>query len=248
MKTGLIVFLTTAVLAGGQDLERTFPLSNTATTQDLQELATVIRSTADIRQLAADAERKSITIHGNNDQIALMEWLLTSLDAPTGTVNLSKHKYRMPPGTDANVVAVFSLTQVGTVQDLAEVGTVVRSMVEIPRLFVYSARKAMVARGTPEQIDLVEWLVRELDQPVDTPKPTRREYTVPGPGFPDNVVRVFSLKPNTPVQRLQQIAKQVRVTTGVRRLFTYNAARTITLRGTPSQVEQAYQMIGDLDR
>lgn len=106
----------------------------------------------------------------------------------------------------------------------------------------------MVARGTPEQIDLAEWLVPQLDQPATAAKQVKLEYIVPGPGDPDNVVRLFALRPGGTEQRLQEIATEVRTTTQVRRLFTYSAPRIITLRGTPGQVEQANQMIGALDR
>ena len=251
MQTRLFVFLTASVLAPGQDLERTFPLNYNATPQDLQEVLTMIRAIADVKQVDANAEGSSIAIHGSSDQIALTEWLLTTLHAPAGSVSSEKRKYQMPAGKDdAPVVAAFNLAHAGTVRNLQEVATVVRSIGEIRRLFVYTAREAIAVRGTRAQIDLAERLVNELDRPVDTlPSAGRREYTTPGPGFPDNVVRVFSLKPETTMQRLQEIALQVRVTTGVRRLFTYNAARAITLlKGTPSQVEQAYQMIAERDR
>ena len=209
----------------------------------------MIRAIADIKQMDTNTEGRSLAIHGSSDQIALTEWLLTNLDAPAGSAKSETRKYQIPPGTDdARFVAGFYMPHAGTVWSLQALGTVVRSIGEIRRLFIYTSPKAMVVRGTPEEIDLAEWLLKELDQPVDMAKPSRREYTVPEPGFPDNVVRVFSLKPNTPTQRLQEIALQVRVTTGARRLFTYNGAKTIALRGTPSQVEQSSQMIAEQDR
>ena len=115
-------------------------------------------------------------------------------------------------------------------------------------MFTYSARRAIIARGTIEQIDLAEWLIDQLEQPNNAANPVKREYSVPGPGDPDTVVRVFSIKHSATPQRFQEIATQVRTTTQVRRLFTYAAPRIITLRGTPGQVEHANQMITELDR
>ncbi len=245
MKSSLIVLLIASVLAVGQDLERTFSLRKAPTPQAVQEAATVIRATGDIRQMDADAERRSITVRASTDQLALTEWLVGKLDAPAG----ENGRHQLPPSKDEDrVVAVLHVPHAATPQSLQEIATVVRSIGDIRRVFIYSPPKAMVLRGTPEQIDLAEWLVNELDQPVDSAKPARREYTVPGPGYPDNVVRVFSFKPTITPQRFQEIATQVRVTTQVRRLYTYSTARTIAVRGTPSQVEQAYQMMREADR
>ena len=258
MRTKPIVFLAASVLACGaagqstadEGLDRTFHLSHQSGAEP--ELATVIQATADLRQVTTDPERRSLSIHGTPDQIALTEWLLKYLDAPPSASesNAAAPRYQLPLSRkdEANVVGVFYLPHVETAQSLQEVATTVRSVSDTRRLFIYTARKAMVVRGTAVQIDLADWLVKELDQPAYSAGSMKREYTVPGPGFPDNVVRVFSLKPDVSPQRFQEIAKQVRVTTEVRRLFTYNAPRVITLRGTPGQVEQAYQMISEVNR
>ena len=147
-----------------------------------------------------------------------------------------------------NVVSVFYLPHTESVQSLQEVATVVRGIGDIRRMFTYNARRVIVARGTVEQMDLAEWLMNQLEQPANAATPVKREYSVPGPGDPDNVVRVFSVRHSATPQRFQEIATQVRTTTQVRRLFTYAAPRIITLRGTPGQVEHANQMISELDR
>lgn len=257
MGTKFIVFLATALIALGQSaadqsLDRTFNLNHVDTPRDMQEIATVIRSVGDATQVAAEAERKVLTVHGTSDEMAVTKWLLEYLDLPdipANAPNSPKRRYQMPASKNGdNVIAVFYLPQMETLQSFQEVGTVVRSIGEIRRLFTYSARRAIVARGTPEQIDLAEWLLNELEQPVNTVNPGKREYIVPGPGDPDNIVRVFSLKQSATPQRFQEIATQVRITTQARRLFTYLSARIITVRGTPSQVEQANQLITELNR
>ena len=103
-------------------------------------------------------------------------------------------------------------------------------------------------RGTAEQVGLAEWLVNQLDQPANAASAGKREYSVPGPGDPDNVVRVFSLTHAATVQRLQELAVQVRTMTRARRVFIYRAPRIIALRGTPGQVEQADQLIRERDQ
>ena len=228
---------------------RVFYLTHAETTQKLQELATIVRSTGDIRRLFTYAAPRAMVARGTADQIALAEWLVNNLDTPAKVANPVERKYLMPPGKDRdNVVRVFYLVHTETVQNLQEVATLVRSISDIRRLFVYTSPRAIATRGTPEQIGLAEWLVNELDQPANAATSGKREYSVPGPGDPDNVVRVFSLTHAGTAQRLQEIAVQVRTMTQVRRLFTYNESRIIALRGTPGQVEQADQMIRERDR
>jgi hypothetical protein len=62
------------------------------------------------------------------------------------------------------------------------------------------------------------------------------------------VVRVFYLTQSESPQRLQQIATEVRKTTAVKRIFTYNAPRAMTLRGTSAQIALADRLIADRER
>jgi general secretion pathway protein D len=64
-----------------------------------------------------------------------------------------------------HVVKVFYLRNVGTVQELNEIATVVRSLTDIRRLFPYNAQNALVARGSVDQIALAEKLIQDLDKP-----------------------------------------------------------------------------------
>ena len=228
---------------------RVFFLKHAGTIQNLQEVATLVRSVTDIRRAFTYNAPQAIVLRGSADQIALAEWLVNNLDIPAKVPSSAKRQYLMAAGGDLdNVVRVFYLTHTDTIQSFQELATVVRSIGGTRRLFTYNAPRAVAVRGTAEQIGLAEWLISELDQPVDVAKSGKREYTVPGPGDPDNVVRVFALTHANTVQRLQEIALQVRTMTQVRRLFTYNAPRIIALKGTPGQVEQADQLIRERDR
>lgn len=64
-----------------------------------------------------------------------------------------------------HIVKVFYLRNVGTVQELNEIATVVRTLTDIRRLFPYNAQNALVARGTVDQIALAEKLIQDLDKP-----------------------------------------------------------------------------------
>src|ERR1051326_3371583 len=64
-----------------------------------------------------------------------------------------------------NVVKVFYLRNVTSVQEFQEIVTAVRSITDIRRMFTYNAQNAIMARGTPDQIALAEKLFHDLDKP-----------------------------------------------------------------------------------
>jgi general secretion pathway protein D len=64
-----------------------------------------------------------------------------------------------------NVVKVFYLRNITSVQEFQEIVTAVRSITDIRRMFTYNAQNAVMARGTPDQIALAEKLFHDLDKP-----------------------------------------------------------------------------------
>src|SRR6202011_6162672 len=64
-----------------------------------------------------------------------------------------------------NVVKVFYLKNITSVQEFQEIVTAVRSVTDIRRMFTYNAQNAVMARGTPDQIALAEKLFHDLDKP-----------------------------------------------------------------------------------
>jgi hypothetical protein len=88
----------------GDDVVREFYLANSGTERDLQELAMVVRLTADIRWLLAYNAPKAVVARGTAGQIALAEWLIDRLAnrralAP-GSNSPARHEYRAPGGGD----------------------------------------------------------------------------------------------------------------------------------------------------
>ena len=64
-----------------------------------------------------------------------------------------------------DVVKVFYVTNATSVQEFQEIATAVRSLTEIRRVFTYNAQKAMLVRGTVDQVALAEKLIHDLDKP-----------------------------------------------------------------------------------
>ena len=63
------------------------------------------------------------------------------------------------------VVKVFYVTNATSVQEFQEIATAIRTVAEIRRVFTYNAQKAMVVRGTLDQVELAEKLIHDLDKP-----------------------------------------------------------------------------------
>ena len=227
---------------------RVFFLKNAGTVQNLQEVATAVRSLSGIRRAFTYNTPAVIVFRGSAAQIELADWLVNNLDVPANVTEPAKRQFTMAATEPDNAVRVFYIAHAGSVQSFQELATLVRTISDARRLFTYGAPRAIAVRGIAAQMGLAEWLVDQLDQPPGAAKSGRHEYSVPGPGDPDSLVRIFSLSHAATVQRLQEVATQVRVMTQARRLFTYNAPRIIAVRGTPSQVEHADQLIQERDK
>lgn len=239
----LCTLFCTASTWAQETVNRTIRLSHTDTPQAIQELATIVRSIGEISQLSADATTQSITLSGSAAQINQAEWIIARLDdAPRAA---GKQEYRMPGGGGENAVRLFSFQNVTQVQQLQELATVVRAILEIRRVFTYPSRNVLAIRGTEAQLTAADWLVANLDQPA-APGGTL-QMRMPEAGEED-MLRVFPLAHANSPQRLQETATMVRSITEIRRLFTYNALRIIAVRGTAGQLAMAEWLIDSSDR
>lgn len=66
---------------------------------------------------------------------------------------------------DDDVVKVLYVNNASSVQEFQELSTAVRSILEMRRVYTYNAQKAMVVRGSADQVALAEKLLRDLDKP-----------------------------------------------------------------------------------
>lgn len=64
-----------------------------------------------------------------------------------------------------HVVKVFYLKNPTTVQELQEIFTAVRTVVDIRRAFTYNSQNAILVRGTADQVAMAEKLFHDLDKP-----------------------------------------------------------------------------------
>ena len=162
---------------GGEDSVRVFRLAHPAGPRELQEIATVVRSTTDILWLFTYNAAGMITVRGTAVKLALAEWLINELDQPAGRQPPTRQgqqplfrEYLVEGGGD-DVVRVFYLTSARTPQRLQEIATQIRTLAGARRLFTCIPLNAIAIRGTSAQISLVERLVlgSTESQPVRQP-------------------------------------------------------------------------------
>lgn len=142
-----------------QNVERVFQFIHTDTVPSYQQMATVIRSILEIRQLSVDAGNRTMTLRGTPEQAATAEWLFKTLDKTEGSQDTAIRVYPMPGDKD-DIVRVFYLTKAETAQQLQEQATRIRSATGFRRAFTYNPLRALVVRGTADQIAQAERLIK----------------------------------------------------------------------------------------
>lgn len=236
--------------------DRVFTFQHADTVQQFQEIANLIRTLMEIRDVKADNDQKSLTVHGTLEQVTVAGWLVKQLDQPVAPIpdvigpeykGVVEEDNRGHPVPGAGVVQLLYLPHAATVQDFQEIANALRTVSEIRRAFTYNAAHVIAVRGTPEQIGMAEWIASELDR-ASVPQTSRSassgEYTV----VPNDVMRVFYVSNAKSVQDFQEIANATRTTAEIRRVFTYNTARAVVVRGTSNDLAMAQWLLTELDQ
>ena len=111
-----------------------------------------------------------MVVRGTSDQLAFAQWLFDELDKPANlgqTTESSLYKYQAPGETEDSA-RVFYLPRPSE-SDLQKIATQIRTAANVQRAYFLSGPRALVLRGSSEQIALGERLIKELD-PTDFPQ------------------------------------------------------------------------------
>lgn len=224
-----------------------FTFRNTEGARDMQEITTAIRAIADVKQIEADTAKKQISLRGMPEQLALAEWLFNQLDEPAApnSQDVAVHEYLMQ-GAGENDVRIFYFPNAVKIQDFQEAATAIRVVADIRRIFTYTASRTLIARGTGDQIDLAAWLVKQVNDPRSS---TGNDYRLPASAdrFDETDVHVFHVVHTDSIQSFQEIATSIRTVADIRRVFTYNASRTVLMRARADAVALAAWLFDQLD-
>jgi hypothetical protein len=240
---------------GADNVVRLFYLERGQTVQEFQELATMVRTITETRRVFTYNDARAAVFRGTPDQMAMTDWMIGDIEkAAAGPRSHSvSRQYLLParpaPTPKKNVTQIFYLANTPTVQDFQELATAMRTIAEVRRVFTYNTPRAVAVRGTADQVAFVNWLFNELDQPVHGQLAHQSAiYTYPVVGKDDGTTaRIFYLPHVATTQDFQKVATTIRTSAQIRRVFTWNEARAMAVRGTVDQIELAERLLTDLE-
>lgn len=222
----------------------TVTLNAGQTDPEIDALATAVRVAAQIRELSIDESKNSINFGGAPAQLDLVRALIEELDRPSNDplpANPGAPVYAANDGS-GHIARVLYLHHAPHPRAQQETMSSIRTMADIPAIFAYWPRRALVLRGAPYVLELAEWLVAELDRPAAPVNGahTVRQYALPGGA---EFVRVFFLSPETTPGQIQQLTKTLIARTESERVFPISSIPAITFRATAAGILLAEQVI-----
>lgn len=229
--------------------DRTFRFVHTTDESSMREIAAIVRTIAEPQQATLDPAARTISVNGPGNLLPLADWLLNELDKPASPQSLdasaSKLEYRLKDEPE-NLVRIFHLAYAESPQVLNELAALLRTATWARRLVVSNGRKAIVIRGTAEQIDDAAWLIERLDQPGNSP----RKSLIYESSSPDTekFLGLFYLNATVTPQALNEAAAVLRTTTEMRRLMTFNRLQVIVARGGADEMALATWLIDQFQR
>jgi type II secretory pathway component GspD/PulD (secretin) len=219
------------------------------TPQGLQEILNAVRGVGDIQNVTVDPSKKTFTVNGTADQIALAQWLCGELDKSAPATAFTKRQY--PTGDSRSpVVQVFFLARTDTPQALQEAVNASRSVADIQRFFPIFAVRAIAARGTADQVSLAEWVLTEIDSAAQTMQsPVTHDHPVVGMDpRSGTLAQVFYPAHTKSPKEVQEMVNITRSVADLQRLFPNTARNVLVIRGTPHQVALADWLLTQMDK
>jgi len=246
-RNGLLVGLF-AFAVWGQAPDKVFYFTHLDAPQAIQEVSNAVRSIGDIRDVSVDFAKRSLTVKGTADEIAIAGWIIAELDKSSsapGTRDLPFNDPRAP------LAQIIYLSHVDNPQYLQEIVNAVRSVVDIQRFFPMNWQKAIVMRGSPDQVKAADWLLGVLDQaagPRTAGAP--HEYRLPAVGWDARsglAVQVATVTQLVTPQEMQTTTNLIRSIADIQRFFPIVSRRFLVMRGTDDQTALANWLLKELD-
>ncbi len=144
--------------AQGGEVVKVLYLAHTQPVIAFQEVAVVIRSIAHIRYGFTYNPPKAFMVRGTPEQTALAEWLANELDKPGQQDPSSSAREFKLSGNE--VVRVFYLTPTDRIAAFQQFVSGLRRTTHIRDAFTYNAPRALLVRGTVNEIAWAEQLIK----------------------------------------------------------------------------------------
>lgn len=229
--------------------DRTLPFRHARTPQSHQELATAVRSILALPRADVDTDRQTLTISGADSQIRAAEWLLAEIDRPVSSPGAQPPPSRLyrDDALGGDSIRVFYAPSARPIAELHESATIARSLLDVRYLFTYPSVRALIVRGSSEQLAAAEWLWRtlETDPPSSTAAVDEFRSALPDS---ERTLRAYRMPADWSPQQLQEAATLLRSVVEIRRLLTYNRTKMIFVRGTDAIVAAANWLAAETRR
>ena len=235
-RNGMLVGLF-AFVAWGQPSDKVLYFTHLDTPQAMQEVTNAVRSIGDIRDVSLDVEKRSLTVKGTADQIAMASWLTAELDktgSTPGTRDLPFNDAKAP------LAQIIFLSHVDNPRDLQDIVNAVRSVVDMQRFFPMNQQKAIVMRGLPGQVKAADWLLGVLDQPAGAQSagaPNQYRLSATDWSMRDGfVVQVAAVTHLDTPQAIQEATNLIRSLADIQRCFPIYSQRFLVMRADDEQI------------
>jgi hypothetical protein len=244
---------------GTGNVVRVFFLDRGQTAQELKDFVQMVRNIADLPQAFTVNAIKTVALRGTSDQMALADFFVNEL----GKTRPALRQHSESPqylalagpspsnaaGANENAVRIFYFANTPVLLDFQIMSALFQVLADVRLVYPYNTPRALAVRGTADQLALVDWLFNELDQPAH-PNPSHQSdvynYRVVDRENA-TAVRVFYLPSIATVQEVDRIASQVSGQAQIRRVFTFNPARAVAVRGSPDQLATAARLLAASD-
>jgi len=144
---------------------RIFYLHNVRQPQDRQEVVNTIRSITEIQRITIFNPDSAIVVRADNQQAAAAEWLIGHLDQPAGTQPANAVEYQLSD-EHTPIVELYYLAHLSNAQDIQTLINAIRGRTQIQRITASNLVRAIILRGSGNQVAQATALVQEKDKPA----------------------------------------------------------------------------------
>jgi hypothetical protein len=133
---------------------------------------------------------------------------------------------------------------------MQELLTILRTVADVQKIFTFTSNQAIVLRGPDWQVAFAEWIIDQINQPVQQkPDTTSREFTVGGPDFRGlgHGARVNFLANMKSQPQTQELLTVLRTVGDVQKVFSYSTGPALVFRAGDTDLQRAEWIIQQLD-
>jgi len=216
------------------------------TIKGYQELATVIRTVADIPRVSIDSNAREIEFSGPGETEEMAQWVLHELDRTPGSQSTESGPAEYHSASKDDKIAVFYLSHIHGLRFTQEIITVLRTVADAQKVFTYTALDAMVVRAPTEQMALAKWMISAVDRDAPSAVVEVPEFHISG--VRDTIVRAYYLVNAKNQQDINRILTAVRTTGGIMKVFPVSANGALVIRGTKEQMTKVEGIVTAMDK